>query len=75
MLSFFCLLFYGTAADSGVNWLLGGALDLMEVLGVWDYTRQARDVVKAVKKRLANKSPTVQLLALTVSASLQYSGF
>jgi hypothetical protein len=42
----------------------------MEVLGVWDYTRQARDVVKAVKKRLANKSPTVQLLALTVLETL-----
>lgn len=34
------------------------------------FTRQVKDVIKAVKKRLGNKTPKVQLLALTVRVKL-----
>jgi Na+-transporting methylmalonyl-CoA/oxaloacetate decarboxylase beta subunit len=37
-----------------------------------DCTRQSRDVIKAVKKRLSNRNPVVQLLTLTVSIPLLY---
>ncbi len=40
--------------------------------GGWDCTRQSRDVIKAVKKRLSNRNPVVQLLTLTVSIPLLY---
>ncbi len=35
--------------------------------------RQAKDVIKTIKKRLTNRSPMVQLLALTVGGHLCYS--
>jgi hypothetical protein len=52
----------------GPDWVLN--LELCDVINS-DPT-QSRDVIKAVKKRLSNRNPVVQLLTLTVSIPLLY---